>query len=67
MSKVKRNLQYIKFENPKDYNMLLRAAHLYTENKDSDKEFAKQMVWIVKEILDEYGIEYQDDINEVIT
>ena len=62
---IRRNLDYIKFENPRDYNLLLRAAHLYSQNKDSNKEFAKQMVWVVKDVLDKYGIKYEDDLTEV--
>ena len=55
----------IKFENPKDYRALLIAAHLYTENKNSDKPsrfIERNMLAVIKDLLNKYGVKYTDDL-----
>ena len=62
---IKRNLDYIKLENPRDYKLLLIAAHTYHENRN-DKFLARNMVAVIKDILDKYGVKYADDISEAL-
>ena len=58
---IKRDLLYIKLNEPRDYQALLMAAHIYTENKD-DKFLARNMVAVIKDILDKHGVKYSDDV-----
>lgn len=69
MDKVKRDLQYIKLENPRDYQALLIAGKLYTENKEAEKPnemFGRSLLAVIKDLLDKHGVKYVDDISELI-
>ena len=62
---IEKDLVWIKLENPKDYRALLIAAHLYTENKKSDNPSSfieNNMIAVIKDLLDKYGVKYADDI-----
>ena len=62
---IKENIDKIKTANESDYKLLLIAAHQYTENKNSEnpnETIEKSMIAVVTEILDKYGIKYQNDL-----
>ena len=62
---IRANLDAIKEANENDYRLLLIAAHQYTENKNSaepNEIVERSMIAVVTEILDKYGIPYQNDL-----
>ena len=63
---VKRDLDYIKLANPKDYKTLLIAGKIYTDSKNSDKKCSdilqKSMLAVVRDLLDKHGVKYIDDL-----
>ena len=62
---IKSNIRKIKETNPKDYKILLIAAHEYIENKNSadpDEFVERNMLAVVTDILDKYGIKYENDL-----
>lgn len=67
MNKAKRDLNYIKLENPKDYQALLIAGKLYNENKEAtqpNEMLSRSLLAVIKDLLDKYGVKYIDDISE---
>jgi len=66
---VKRDLEYIKLANPKDYQALLIAGHLYCENSKSDEPdemLGRNMLAVVKDLLDKHNVSYVDDLTEIV-
>lgn len=62
---VKRDLDYIKLENPEDYKCLLIAGKIYTDNKNSDNKsdiLERSMLAVVRDLLDKHGVKYIDDL-----
>lgn len=60
---IRRNLEYIKFENPKDFKALVIAAGLYKEyQNEGDTFMERQMIAVITDILDKYGVKYENDL-----
>ena len=62
---IRENIDKIREANESDYKLLLIAAHQYTENKNSaepNEIVERSMIAVVTEILDKYGIKYQNDL-----
>lgn len=62
---TKEQLDKIKETNRDEYDVLLLAAAIYTENRNSEHSISaveKETLAIITRILDKYGVKYVDDL-----
>ncbi len=62
---TKKHLDKIKDRNEDDYNALIIAAHIYTENEKQNEPsnlIQKSMLSVITTLLDKYEVQYVNDL-----